>query len=296
MITSYGAIAALAMAVMLAIAGLWCRRERIGYTAWITLCALGLPLAFLFSRLLFALSALGSGDILSSPLQMLYFWDGGASITGAFIGMVIAAALAEKLCKVPRGALLDSVALGAPAALIIERLAEPAADLGLGRYIDTEWLYFLGNATDGRHPVFAYETAIACVLLLVLLITALRGVEHHGDLLLTFMTLYGCTQMVMESLRDDAHMVIYFIRINQILALVMAVIAFVIWIVRWCKKGAKKHHVILSCVVVVAAIAQGVVQEFAVDSNPNLLLEYGIMALCVAVIATVSLMIRRKAE
>lgn len=298
MITSYGLNAALAMAALLLVTGLWCRSQKIGYGPFIRLCALGLPLAFIISRLFFALCALGSRDVFSSPVQMFYFWDGGASITGAFIGLILAAVIVSKACRVSCGTLLDGIALGAPAALIIERLSEPAMELGVGRYVDTEFLYFLGSMTDGRHPVYLYEAVIAGLILLTLCLMLIRrkGVKHPGDVLLTFMTLYGCTQTLMESLRDDGHMVIYFIRINQIAALVMAVTAFVIWTVRWCKKGAKKPHVILACALAAAAVAQGVVQEFAVDSNPNLLLEYGIMALCLAVIAALALMIRRKAE
>lgn len=298
MITSYGVKAAAAMAALLLIAGLWCRREKAGYGPWIRLCVLALPLAFVCSRLLFALTALGSGDVFSAPVQALYFRDGGASVTGAFLGVLIAAALTEKLCRVPRGTLLDGVALGAPVALIIERLSEPAMELGIGRYVDTDWLAFLGSMTEGRHPVYLYEAVIAAVIGLALVILALRrgGMKHRGDLLLIFLTLYGSSQVVMESLRDDAHMVIYFIRINQIAALLMAVTAFVIWMVRWARKGAKKLPMVLCCAAVIAAIAQGVVQEFAVDSNPNLLLEYGIMALCMAVIAAVSLTVRRLAE
>ena len=37
MITSYGVKAAAAMAALLLIAGLWCRREKAGYGPWIRL-------------------------------------------------------------------------------------------------------------------------------------------------------------------------------------------------------------------------------------------------------------------
>lgn len=298
MITSYGLNAALAMAALLLVTGLWCRSQKIGYGPFIRLCALGLPMAFLFSRIFFALTALGCEDVFSSPVQMLYFWDGGASITGAFAGLILAAWIVSRLCRVSCGTLLDGVALGAPAAIIIERLTEPSAGLGVGRYVDTEWLQFLGSSMDGRHPVYLYEAVVAGMILLALCLMLLRGrgVKHPGDLLLTFMTLYGCTQTLLESLRDDAHMVIYFIRINQIAALIMAAAAFVIWMVRWARKGAGRTGIILCSVVYIAAVAQGVVQEFAVDSNLNMLLEYGIMALCLAVLAALALIIRKKAE
>jgi len=293
--TTFGLMAALGMLLLLLAAGLWCRREKLSYGVWIRLCVLAIPLAFVGSRLLFSLFAFFNGDM-PSLLNTLTFWDGGASVTGAFIGVVIAAALTEKLCRVPGGTLLDGVALGMPLALICERLAEPLHELGIGRPVDTEFLYFLGSATDDRHPVFIYEAVVALLILLALLWMVRRPVKHRGNVLLTFMVLYGCPQMLLESLRDDAHMVIYFIRINQIAALLMAVVAFVIWLVRWIRKGAKLPFVLLACAAVVAGIALGVVQEFAVDSNMNLLLEYAIMALSTAVIAVTALLVRGKAE
>lgn len=294
-ITNYGMFAALSLALLLLSAGLWYRRKKIDYAVWIRLCVLAIPLALICSRALFSLYAIINGDF-SSPVQALYFWDGGASITGAFIGVVLAAVITGKTSKLPCGTLLDGIALGAPVALIVERLAEFPMEMGIGRPVDTEFLYFLGSAFDDRHPVFLYEAVIALIILTVLILTLRKGVKHPGDLLLLFMTLYGTTQTLMESLRDDAHMVVYFIRFNQIAALVMAVIAFVIWMVRWARKGAKPLGLVIASLLVVAGIALGIVQEFAVDSNPNLLLEYALMALALALIAVVSLTVRRKAE
>lgn len=295
MITSYGLIAALSLLSLLLGAGLYLHARKIPYAAIIRFGALSVPLALIFSRLLFALTALGCRDVFSSPVQMLYVHDGGASITGAFVGVVLAAWLVSRWQKISAATLMDGIALGAPIAIIIERLAEPAHELGLGRYVDTEALQFLGSLTEGRHPVYLYEAIIAGLILLALILMHLRSRKRPGDLMLTFLTLYGCTQTLLESLRDDQHMVIYFIRINQIAAIIMAVIAFTLWLLRWKRQGARKHSVILACVLVTLGIAQGIVQEFAVDSNPNLLLEYGIMAACLAVIAIVSLTIRRKA-
>ncbi len=297
MLTKYGLEAAFSLLLMLIVAGLWCRREKIGYGAWIRLCLLTIPFALVGSRLLFGLSALGNGDM-TSPMQVLYAWDGGASITGAFAGSVLAAFLTEKWRRIPHGRLLDGIGLGAPLAILAERLCEPAHnELGIGRMVDTEFLSFLGNLTDERHPVFLYEAGFAFILLAVLLHYATgKRTRRSGDVLLTFMTLYGSAQMFLESLRDDSHMVIYFIRINQIAALIMVLIPFVIWMVRWVRKGAKKPPVLIACAVLLLAIIKGIIQEFAVDSDPNLLWEYSQMALCVTVMAAVTLLVRGRAN
>lgn len=287
--TVYGLLCALALALMLAAA-----RKNTRFDVWIRLCVTAIPLALIGSRLMFGLTSLGMGDM-TNPLQILYAWDGGASMSGAFAGVTLAAFLVERHCKVPHGILMDKLALGMPLALIVARLAEIPTGVGMGRQVDTPWLQWLGAFTDGCHPVFIYE-ALWAVVTGIALLGYLRRNRRPGDMLLTFMTLYGSAQVFFESLRDDYHMVIYFIRINQIAALVMVVIAFVIWMVRWGRKGARPLGLIAAALLVIAGIALGIVQEFAVDSNPNLLFEYALMALALVLIAAVSLTVRKKAE
>lgn len=286
--TVYGLLCALALALMLAAA-----RKNTRFDIWIRLSVTTIPLALIGSRLLFGLTSLGMGDM-TSPLQILYVWDGGASMSGAFAGVVLAAFLVERHCKVPHGILMDKLALGMPLALIITRLAEIPTGVGMGRQVDTPWLQWLGAFTEECHPVFVYEVLWAVVLGIVLMRYLHRN-RRPGDMLLTFMALYGSAQMFFESLRDDYHMVIYYIRINQIAGLIMVLIPFLVWLVRLSKHGAKRNDLILPCVVMVVSIALCIYQEFQVDSNPNLLKEYAIMAAGVAVMGAQTILIRNKA-
>ncbi len=286
--TMYGIACAAALALMLIVA-----RKNTAYGVWIRLCVFAIPLALIGSRLFFGLTSLGMGDM-TNPLQILYAWDGGASMSGAFAGVVLAAFLTEKICKVPHGSLMDSAALGMPLALIVARLAEGPLGMGAGRQVDTEWLQWLGSLTDECHPVFLYE-ALWAVVLGVVLLMYLRRERRTGNVLLTFMTLYGSAQMFFESLRDDYHMVIYYIRINQLTGLVMVLIPFIIWLIRFAKKSSSKKAVILPIGVLAAAIVLCIYQEFQVDSNPNLLKEYAIMAAGVAVMGAQTLYLRKKA-
>jgi len=77
----------------------------------------------------------------------------------------------------------------------------------------------------------------------------------------------------------------YFIRFDQIAGLLMLLTAFVFWAVHVARRGHRKWTVILACVLFALGAAMGVVQEFAVDSNPDLLKEYGIMAVSIALMA-----------
>lgn len=286
--TVYGLLCALALALMLAAA-----RKNTRYDVWIRLCVTAIPLALIGSRLLFGLTSLAMGDM-THPLQILYMWDGGASMSGAFAGVVLAAFLVEKHCKVPHGILMDKLALGMPLALIVARLAEIPTGVGMGRQVDTPWLQWLGSLNEECHPVFIYEALWAIVLGIALLMF-LRRNRRPGDLLLTFMTLYGCAQMFFESLRDDYHMVIYYIRINQITGLIMVLIPFIVWLVRWSRQDTKRTALIFPCAVMLVAIVLCIYQEFQVDSNPNLFKEYAIMAAGVAVMGAQTILIRNKA-
>lgn len=287
--TVYGLLCALALALMLAAA-----LKNTRFDTWIRLAVTAIPLSLIGSRLLFGLTSLGMGDM-TNPLQILYAWDGGASMSGAFLGVVLAAFLVERHCKVPHGVLMDKLALGMPLAVVVARLAEIPTGVGMGRQVDTPWLQWLGALTDECHPVFIYE-ALWAVVLGVALTLYLRRNRRPGDVLLTFMALYGSAQVVFESLRDDYHMVIYYVRINQIAGLIMVLIPFLIWLVRLSKHGAKRNDLIFPCVVMVVAIALCIYQEFQVDSNPNLLKEYAIMAAGAAVLGAQTILIRNKAN
>lgn len=286
--TVYGVLCALALALMLLAA-----RRGTRYDVWIRLAVAVIPLALTGSRLLFGLTSLVMGD-LTNPLQILYAWDGGASMSGAFAGIVLSAFLIEKHCRVPHGVLMDSLAAGMPLALVVARLAECGTGMGMGRQVDTEWLQWLGASTDECHPVFYYEALWAVVIGIVLMLY-LRRKRRPGDVLLTFMTLYGSAQMLLESLRDDYHMVIYYIRINQIIGLLMVLIPFILWMVRLARRGAKRIDIILPCAVMIAAIVLCIYQEFQVDSNPDLLKEYALMAAGVAVMGAQTIHIRNMA-
>lgn len=300
-LTSYGLMCALAMLCALLAAGLWCRHVRIGYGAWIRLCALGIPLSWLCSRAAFCLAnVFYFFDEIGIPSLMLRFWEGGASMFGALAGLILAAWLVEKQQRLPHGKLLDALAFGAPVGAIIARLAEAGTEgMGWGDMIIAEWLMPIG-VTDARwHPVYLYEAVAAGAILIALLawIASRKGkAEQPGDILLVFLTLYGCAQVVLESMRDDGHMVIRFVHVNQIVAIVLPAIALLVWTLRLCKKGAKKSQIIIPWLVLFACVGVGILQEFAVDDSENLFIDYGIMAAAMAVVAITALLTRKKAN
>ena len=301
-VTGFGVACALAMLWCLVGAALWCRQTGTGYGPFIRLAVLTLPLVWLCSRLFFVLANCTYYlTTLSNPAFALRFWDGGYSVTGALAGLLLAALLTEKWTKLSRGRLLDAVGYGAPLGLMLLCLMERGTGLGLGRSVSGA-LSFLG-VSDGMgdlvHPVYLYQAAAAgalCILLTVWMCR--RGWEvPSGDLCLTSLTLMGCAQVVLESLRNDGHMVVHFVRIQQVVYLLMVLLALLVCTRRLGRRGGmKKSHQLLLWLVALFLVGVGVWMEFRVDRGALKLLYYSVMTLCMALLGAMTLICRRRAE
>lgn len=302
-VTNYGLHVAFAMVVGLI--GCWiygaCAKRPPIWSQVLRLAVLAIPLCWLFARLVFVLgNCTYYLTTLSNPALALRFWDGGYAITGDIIGFLLAARLAEKWEHLPAGTLADSGALGIPLALTVLRWAEGGSRLGLGRSINYEWLMFLG-VDDGYgdlvHPVYRYEAAAAVLVLIIMFAwIALHPKARRGDACLVSLGLMGALQVLLESLRNDGHLVVHFVRIQQVLSLVALVVVFGIFAARRCKAGMKKSQLLLQWLVTLVCIGVGIWMEFRVDRGALKLLYYGVMALCMGIILYMALMDRRKSE
>lgn len=303
-VTTFGAGMALALLVFLAAMYLACRKQGLGYGATIRYAVLALPLCFVLSRLVFLLANISYYCItLENSALMLRFWDGGYSVTGALMGLLLAAFLAEKWLRQPHGKLLDAAAWATLPALAVERLFESTTSMGLGRSISYDFLMFLGvddGYGDVVHPVYRYEIVLALVILaaVTVWISLRKKPLKSGDLCLTILALLGSSQTVMESLRADGHMIVFhFVRVQQILFLAAAVIVLGICSFRLAKAGGiKKSQQLLLWLVVVVCIGLGILMEFRVDRGSLKLLYYAVLSLCVGVIAALALICRSRAE
>lgn len=303
-VTPFGAGMALALLVFLAAAYLACARQKTGYGVFIRYAVLALPLCFILSRLVFVLANITYYCVtLSNPALALRFWDGGYSMTGALAGLLLAAFLAGKWTRQSCGKLLDAAAWAALPALCVERLFESFTTMGLGRPFTYEWMQFLG-VDDGYgelvHPVYRYEIAAALIILLAVSLWLLRRKQpvKPGDACLVILTLLGSTQVIMESLRADGHMIVFhFVRVQQVLSLACAVVILGIFARRLHKLGGiKKSQQLLLWLVVAVCIGLGIFMEFRVDRGSLKMLYYAVLTLCMGTIAALALALRCKAE
>lgn len=300
-VTGYGLCVACAVLFGLLGCGIYLKRT-VTYGQFLRLAVLTIPLCWLCARLVFVLgNCTYYLTTLGNPALALRFWDGGYAVTGGVIGFLLATRLAERWSHLPKGSLADSGAIGLPMALVFLRWAEGGTRLGLGRSINYEWLMFLG-VDDGYgnlvHPVYRYEvTAAVLVLILMFVWIARHPRAKKGDACLVSLGWLGALQVLLESLRNDGHLVVHFVRIQQVLALIALVAVFGIFAARRCKNGGmKKSQLLLQWLIALACIGVGIWMEFRVDRGSLKLLYYGVMALCMGAILGMALVDRRKAD
>lgn len=229
------------------------KKTRFPAEATLVYGALGIPLGLFFARVFFcAVNFQYFTQSIAQPLKMLYFWDGGLSMTGMLAGLVLAALLTARLEKIDFRAFLDAAAVPMGLLLFALRLAEGLTEgLGVGRQVEAGALagslpFLFVTETMGtmewhRLAVFRYEAAFALILLAAMLWTFSRAKNRrNGDLAMLFFALYGAGQVFFESMRDDGHMVLGFIRVQQVLGLLCPLIALGILCRRYGKlRGAK---------------------------------------------------------
>ena len=282
-VTAYGLHIALAMLMVWVGAGLYATRMgmdrhlRVPFGLWL------LPITWFVSRLVYILANITYyTTTLSNPWLALLFWDGGYSAAGAAIGILLAAWGFAKVQRVQPGILLDAAALSMLPAIAIIRMAEAGTDLGLGKTVAADWMrqlsFFAVEDATGElvHAVYRYEALTAVILFLVAIRWLARGSKNHhqpGDLAMVVMTVLGLTQVFWESLRDDGHMVVHFVRISQALSVLAP-----LWVLAALRKRKSPFYP-LRWVIFLVGVGNTIYQEFLIDSSEHPALNYTFMLL-----------------
>lgn len=288
---AYGLCAAIAAAVLILGVKLWGRKLPEG-TAGV-FGVLGIALGVLGARALYCVCNVSTfTETFENPWLMLYFFDGGLSLPGLLGGLIAAAAITAKLMKAKFGDVLDAASVPAGLSLAVLRFGEKFTDLGIGKVVEegflTEkmgWLFDysrMGVSVEYRMNVWGYE-AFAGVAIFVLMLVFFKRLARSGDKAVLFAALFGASQILLESMRDDGHMLLIFLRIGQLGAAVLVMLALG-FAVRGCSRGEKfvRWIVMMLCAVMIVLL------EFSLDGRltvgtPTLLRDYSVMAAVCAV-------------
>ena len=96
-------------------------------------------------------------------------------------------------------------------------------------------------------------------------------------------------------MRNDNHMVVHFVPVQQVAELLMLLTVLGCWTKRLAKKGTKKSQIMLIWLMVIACVALTVFMEFRIDRGSMKLLYYSVIALCMTAVCVLALRCRRKA-
>ena len=236
----YGLALCAATALALALAGLAFRRHglKAGALSWFAL--LGIPLGVMGARLAYCLAALdwvmqeGFGFFLQLN-------RGGYMLYGALAGCALALWLTARITGESFARMADRLAAPAMVLILLGRLAEGLVGQGYGWCVedwfmedsgmslfvleDPSFFYRLPFAVPDMYGNYNWAVFIPEALaagLIALAVWRTRPRREGGRALLALL-LYAATQVLGESLRQDAVLRWGFVRINQILcALIIA--------------------------------------------------------------------------
>ena len=253
----------------------WLARRRVALDRALLWFACALALGTLLSRLLYCVveTAYYNPEWLSS-LAGLRIWDGGMAMSGAIAGILLAGKL------VPDGRRLIPAA--APLFIAGARFSELLTQMGYGPSVSFEGFLTLQVGYATRLNVSLLEAAMALVILICILLLP-RWASHrrltlgnkHG--ICAFSILYGISQLFMESLRKDRHMIWGFTKAQQILAILL-VFGSLLYLASGKKAKCRVFLVSLCCAGCLIGL------EFALDRvDVPILVLYGAYLLILAV-------------
>jgi prolipoprotein diacylglyceryl transferase len=163
------------------------------------------------------------------PVEALYIWNGGLGIPGGIaLGVAVGVFVGyRKGMRLPLG--LDAVAPALPLAQAIGRLGNYFNQEVFGRPTTLPWGLEIDpvhrpprylNATT-FHPTFLYEALWNLALVGVLIWLGRKRVLRPGNLFVLYVGGYGLGRLWVESLRSDNASLIFGVRVNTWMSLLL---------------------------------------------------------------------------
>lgn len=142
------------------------------------------------------------------PMEAVRIWNGGLVFYGGFLGACLAAWWYVKSRRLPLWRIFDILAPSIPLGQSIGRIGCFFAGCCYGKVCDLPWAVTYWDAESlapigiRLHPVQLYSALNELVLFFVLV--ALRRHKHYdGQIVWTYVMLYGITRFVFEFFRGD---------------------------------------------------------------------------------------------
>lgn len=184
-----------------------------------------IPFALIVSRLLFlAVNYSFYFTEMNLPKAMLYFWDGGYSSFGVILAIVLLNSISLKFFKFKSiYKFINTQAICLLLFMIGIRFAEQTIDLGIGKNFDVDItnFIFVKDSLDFVSISVSRLDIILNTLVLIVLIKLFasnyQAIDKSPFIMLIMLASYSSVQIVLQSLRNDGHMLIGFVHVEQVL-------------------------------------------------------------------------------
>ena len=148
------------------------------------------------------------GGLVSDPLSLVYFWQGGMSFHGGFLGVLLASYLLSKRWNFKFFEVMDFIAPYVPIGLGSVRIGNFLNSELLGRPTEVPWGVIFPSDPEGlvRHASQIYQAVGEGIILLLFMLWYSRKPRPHMAVSSMFLVVYGVIRCFTEIFREpDAH-------------------------------------------------------------------------------------------
>jgi prolipoprotein diacylglyceryl transferase len=191
------------------------------------------PAGILGARAYHVLSRLQDYTNPEDPFEFLRIWEGGLAIFGGLIGGGLGAWYACRRRGIPLPAFADALAPGIAVGQAFGRWGNyfnqeiygTPTNLPWGLRIDPENRPAAYRDAETFHPTFLYESLWSLLTAAVVIWADRRFRLGHGRAFALYLAMYGTGRAMLELLRTDEANLVLGLRVNQLTALLVVVLA-----------------------------------------------------------------------
>ncbi|MEG1523413.1 MAG: prolipoprotein diacylglyceryl transferase [Clostridia bacterium] len=236
----YGILLAVGILVTIAFAHVEAARKHLASDTSVDLCLISIPCGLIGARLLYI--AMNLSAFQSNPISMLYIWDGGLSVYGAVLFVLVGLILYAHKQKIPFFRLADTIVPGLALAQGIVIWGDFFQQQGYGPQVMNDalqWFPFsvLIERFDTIHyATFFYECIWYLFVFSFLWFFMRKRVKQDGIVFSSYLLLFGFGHGVFEFLRTDVPCLYGNVRASQLVCLLLILFAVALMIVKLAKK------------------------------------------------------------
>jgi phosphatidylglycerol:prolipoprotein diacylglycerol transferase len=176
------------------------------------------------------------------PSEIIKIWHGGIAIHGGLIGAVITAIIFSRIKKVSFWKIADITAPSIILAQGIGRWGNFMNQEAHGGEVSRQFLEhlhlpnFIINQMDINghyyHPTFLYESVWDIAGFIILILLRNKASLRRGEVFISYFMWYSIGRFFIEGMRTDSLMLTSFLRIAQVVSLVLIIVGVILIIVR----------------------------------------------------------------